>query len=52
MEQNGLRIGSFAGAPIIVDWTVAILAGYILFSGFTRGGIDALPYALIFVGAL
>lgn len=52
MERNGLKIGSFAGAPIIVDWTVAILAGYLVFTDLQRGGVDVLPHSLLFIAAL
>ncbi|HVY03447.1 MAG TPA: site-2 protease family protein [Caulobacterales bacterium] len=52
MERNGLRLGSFAGAPIILDWTVALLAGYWILTDVTRGGVSALPTSVLFVGAV
>ena len=52
MERNGLRLGSFAGAPIILDWTVALLAGYWILTDLTRGGVSALPTSVLFVAAV
>lgn len=52
MAAGGLRIGSFAGAAIIVDWSVALLAGFILLSAMDEGGAGALPSALIFLAAI
>jgi Zn-dependent protease len=46
---DGFRIGTFAGAPVIVDWTVALMAGYFIFSDLSAGGPGALPGALGYV---
>jgi len=51
-EQSGLRIGTFAGAPVFVEPTVLFLAAYVLGSSLLRGGVEALPEALVFVGVL
>ncbi len=51
-QQGGLRIGSFAGAAIIVEPAFLLLAGYVLVSAMLRGGADALPTALIFVAVI
>lgn len=51
-EQNGLRLGSFAGAPIFVEPTFLLLAAYVVGSSVLRGGSAALPDALIFVAVL
>ncbi|MGE0828836.1 MAG: site-2 protease family protein [Hyphomonadaceae bacterium] len=52
MNGGGLRIGAFAGAPVILDWSVAILAGFVIFSGLDRGGLAALPDAISFLIAI
>ncbi|MGE3248589.1 MAG: site-2 protease family protein [Hyphomonadaceae bacterium] len=52
MAAGGLRIGAFAGAAIIVDWSVALLAGYIILSGLDEGGVRALPAAFAFLAAI
>jgi Zn-dependent protease len=49
---GGLRIGTFAGAPVIVDWTVALMAGYFVLTDLSAGGLAALPRALAYVAAL
>ncbi|HVZ99709.1 MAG TPA: site-2 protease family protein [Caulobacterales bacterium] len=49
-DETGLRIGSFAGAPIIVDPTVLLLALYVLVTGALAGG--GLITAVIFLAAL
>ena len=49
---GGVRIGTFAGAPVIVDWTVALLAGYFILTDLSTGGLGALPRALAYVAAL
>lgn len=50
--QNGLRIGAFAGAPVLVEPTFLLLAVYVVGSALLRGGVAALPDALIFVGVI
>jgi Zn-dependent protease len=52
MAAGGLRIGTFAGAPVIMDWSVAILAGYVVLSRLAAGGADALPGALVLLAAI
>jgi Zn-dependent protease len=52
MAAGGLRIGTFAGAPVIMDWSVAILAGYVVFSRLAAGGAGALPGALVLLAAI
>lgn len=52
MAAGGWRIGQFAGAPVIVDWSVAILAGYVIFSALDAGGGAALPGAFILLAAI
>ncbi len=52
MAEGGLRIGTFAGAAIIVDWSVALLAGYLILSALDNGGFAALPSALVLLAAL
>ncbi|HVY85256.1 MAG TPA: M50 family metallopeptidase [Caulobacterales bacterium] len=51
-EERGLRIGSFAGAAIVVDPTVLILALYVLATGIADSGIGGVEGALIFLAAL
>ncbi|MES1199148.1 MAG: site-2 protease family protein [Pseudomonadota bacterium] len=51
-DEPGLRIGSFAGAAIVIDPTIVLLALYVLLSAVASGGFAALPEALIFLGAL
>lgn len=50
--QNGLRIGTFAGAPILVEPAFLLLAAYLVGSALLRGGVAALPDALLFVGVI
>jgi len=52
MNSNGWRIGTFAGAPVIMDWSVAILAGYVILTQVSDGGAGALVGALTFVAAI
>lgn len=51
-RENGLRIGSFAGAAIVIEPAFLLLAAYVVGSAFLRDGAEALPSALIYVGAL
>lgn len=51
-RESGLRIGSFAGAPVYVEPTFLLLAAYVVGSDVMRGGIAAAPSALIFVGVI
>ncbi len=51
-RETGLRIGSFAGAPVFVEPTFLLLALYVVGSAVLRGGADALLSALIFVGVI
>jgi Zn-dependent protease len=51
-QENGLRIGSFAGAAIVIEPAFLLLAAYVVGSAFLRGGAEALPTALIYVGVL
>ena len=51
-ETRGLRLGSFAGAPIIVDQTIVLLIAYVLGSAVLSGGVASLPAALIFLAAI
>jgi stage IV sporulation protein FB len=50
--ERGLRIGTFAGAPIIVDPTILLLAAYVLGTSIMDGGMAAAPAALAFLVAL
>jgi len=52
VRQNGLRIGTFAGAPVIIESTFLLLAAYVVGSAILRGGVDAAPGALILVGVV
>lgn len=51
-EERGLRIGSFAGAAIVVDSTILILAAYVLGTALLNQGVGALPGALSFLIAV
>jgi stage IV sporulation protein FB len=51
-DQSGLRIGSFAGAAIIIEPAFLLLALYVVGSAVLRGGTEALATALIFVGVI
>jgi len=50
--NSGLRIGTFAGAPVIVEPAFLLLAAYVVGSSLLRGGAGALGEALIFVAVL
>ncbi|MBI1187227.1 MAG: hypothetical protein GC206_07840 [Alphaproteobacteria bacterium] len=52
MNSGGWRIGTFAGAPVIMDWSVLILAGYVVLVRLSDGGEGALVGALAFVAAI
>lgn len=52
VEQGGFRLGTFAGAPVLIEPTFLFLAAYVVGSAFLRAGVGALPEALIFVGIL
>lgn len=51
-QETGLRIGSFAGAAIIVEPAFLLLAAYVVGSAVLSGGAEALPNALLYVGVL
>lgn len=51
-RDNGLRIGSFAGAPVIIESTFLLLAAYVVGSAVIREGVSAAPDALILVGVV
>ncbi len=51
-DQSGLRIGTFAGAPIIIEPTFLLLGLYVLGSAVLDDGIVALPGALSLLGVL
>lgn len=51
-QESGLRIGSFAGAAIVIEPAFLLLAAYVVGSAFLRGGAEALPTALIYVGVI
>ncbi len=51
-RENGLRIGTFAGAPVIIESTFLLLAAYVVGSAILRGGVDAAPSALVLVGVV
>lgn len=51
-RERGLRIGSFAGAPVFVEPTFLLLALYVVGSAVLRGGVDAAASALIFVAVI
>jgi stage IV sporulation protein FB len=51
-QETGLRIGSFAGAAIIIEPAFLLLAAYVVGSAFLSGGAEALPTALIYVGVI
>jgi Zn-dependent protease len=44
---GGLRLGTYAGAPIILDWSVLILAAFLVLGGVGAGGVASLPFAII-----
>ena len=49
---EGLRIGAFAGAPVILDWSVALLVAYLLAIDISRNGIAGAPFAIAYAIAL
>lgn len=51
-QESGLRLGSFAGAAIVIEPTFLLLGAYVLGSAFLRGGAEALPTALVYVAVL
>jgi len=52
-EQNsGLRIGTFAGAPVLIEPAFLLLAAYVVGSALLREGASAVGGALIFVAIL
>lgn len=51
-EQGGLRIGSFAGAAVIIEPAFLLLALYVVGAAVLRSGAEALPGALIFVAVI
>lgn len=51
-EPGGLRIGTFAGAPVIIETSFLLLGAYVLGSAILREGAGALPEALVFVGVI
>lgn len=48
-EQSGLRIGTFAGAAVVIDSSLVLLAAYVLGTAMLQGGFLALPDALGFL---
>jgi len=51
-QESGLRIGSFAGAPVVIEPTFLLLGAYVVGSALMRDGSGALGEALIFVGVI
>jgi len=51
-RESGLRIGSFAGAPVVVEPAFLLLAAYIIGSSVLSNGAAALGDALIFVAVI
>jgi Zn-dependent protease len=51
-RENGFRIGSFAGAAVVIEPAFLLLAAYIVGSAVLRGGAEAIPSALIFVAVI
>lgn len=51
-QSSGLRIGAFAGAPVLIEPTFLLLAAYVVGSAFLRSGAGAIGEALVFVGVL
>lgn len=51
-QESGLRIGSFAGAAIIIEPAFLLLAAYVVGSALLRDGVAALPQAIVYVGLL
>jgi Zn-dependent protease len=48
-QERGFRIGSFAGAAVIIEPAFLLLALYIVGSAALSGGMAAVPQALVFV---
>lgn len=51
-QENGLRIGSFAGAAVVIEPAFLLLGAYIVGSAVLREGAGAVPSALIFVAVI
>ncbi len=51
-EERGLRIGSFAGAPIVIDPNILFLVAYVVGAAALSGGLGAVSSALLFLAAL
>jgi stage IV sporulation protein FB len=51
-RETGVRIGSFAGAAIVIEPAFLLLAAYVVGMGLLREGVGALPALLIYVGVL
>jgi Zn-dependent protease len=51
-RETGLRIGSFAGAAVVIEPAFLLLGAYIVGSAVLRGGAEAIPSALIFVAVI
>lgn len=51
-QSSGLRIGSFAGAAVIVEPAFLLLAAYVVGAAVLRGGAGALTDALILVAVV
>lgn len=49
---GGVRIGQYAGAPIVIDWSVAILAAFLVLDALLRAGLGGLPFAIVTLAAL
>lgn len=52
LEERGLRIGSFAGAPIVVDPNILFLVAYVVGAAALSGGLGEVSSALMFLGAV
>jgi len=52
VATNGLRIGSFAGAAVIIEPAFLLLAAYVVGSAVMSGGLSAAPDALVFVATI
>ena len=52
MASSGLRIGSFAGAGVIIEPAFLLLAAYAVGSAIISGGFEAAPDAFVFVGTI
>lgn len=51
-EASGLRIGRFAGAPVLIDPSILLLALFLTTLAFMDGGFAALPGAISLLIAL